>query len=124
MCFFTKKIKISKCTRYIRIFLFSLSFILFSNISYSQKEENIWYFGNRAGLDFNSGSPVALTDGVLFTNEGCSVISDNTGNLLFYTDGTRVWNKNHRQMPNGLELMGNFSSNQSAVTVSHLINLN
>ena len=35
-----------------------------------QNEGNIWYFGENAGLDFNSGSPVTLTNGQLNTLEG------------------------------------------------------
>jgi hypothetical protein len=34
------------------------------------------------------------------TNEGCSSISDFNGNLLFYTDGRNVWDRNHNVMPN------------------------
>ena len=96
-----------------------LGFILLlkSTVSYAQKEGNIWYFGINAGVDFNSGTPVALTDGALNTQEGCSAISDEMGKLLFYTDGIRVWNKNHVQMPNGFGLMGDPSSTQSALIV-------
>ena len=39
----------------------------------AQNEGNIWYFGLNAGLDFNSGTPVALTDGQLNTHEGCAI---------------------------------------------------
>ena len=92
-------------------------FLLISTISNAQKEANIWHFGEFAGLDFNSGAPFALTNGALNTLEGCATIADNIGNLLFYTDGNRVWNKNHVQMPNGFALMGNSSSTQSAVIV-------
>ena len=92
-------------------------FLLISTISNAQKEGNNWYFGNRAGLDFNGGSPVVLTDGTLNTNEGCATISDNIGNLLFYTDGCNVLNRNHTQMPNGFSLMGHPSSTQSALVV-------
>ena len=99
-------------------FAIYLIFLLFLNISYAQKEGNIWYFGNNAGLNFNSGSPVALTNGALSTTEGCSAISDDRGNLLFYTDGIKVWNRNHIQMPNGFGLTGDPSSTQSAVIVS------
>jgi len=67
---------------------------------YSQKEANIWYFGENAGLDFNSGVPVALLDGQLNTREGCATISDKNGNLLFYTDGITVWNRSHKIMQN------------------------
>lgn len=83
----------------------------------AQKEANIWYFGENAGLDFNSGSPIALTNGQLNTDEGSATISDKNGNLLFYTDGSTVWNKNHGVMVNGTDLKGDFSSTQSAIIV-------
>ena len=69
--------------------IFILLFFI-NTICYSQKEANIWYFGDKAGLDFNSGSPVVLTDSEMTTNEGCATISDNNGNLLFYTNGITV----------------------------------
>ncbi len=83
----------------------------------AQKEAAIWYFGFNAGVDFNSGTPVALTDGALSTLEGCATISDPNGNLLFYTDGITVWNRNHNPMPNGTGLKGDPSSTQSAIIV-------
>ncbi len=48
---------------------------------------NIWCFDNGAGLDFSSGSPVAITNGALHTHEGCASMCDLNGNLLMYTDG-------------------------------------
>lgn len=84
---------------------------------FSQGEANIWYFGENAGLDFNSGSPVALTNGQINTIEGCAVLSNNLGQLLFYTDGITVYNKNHQVMLNGSSLMGHPSSTQSATIV-------
>ena len=83
----------------------------------AQKEANIWYFGHNAGLDFNSGVPVPLTNSVMNTDEGCASIADANGGLLFYTDGTFVWNKDHIQMPNGSGLLGHKSSTQSGVIV-------
>ncbi|MFC2111535.1 hypothetical protein ACFLQ5_03700 [Bacteroidota bacterium] len=44
--------------------------------------------------------------------EACASICDSSGNLLFYTDGTKVWNKNHIIMPYGDSLKGNQSSAQ------------
>jgi hypothetical protein len=76
-----------------------------------------WYFGNYAGITFNSGSPVALTNGALITTEGVATISDNSGNLLFYTDGVTVYNRNHVTMTNGTGLFGDASSTQSAIIV-------
>lgn len=89
----------------------------FTSIGFSQNEANIWYFGHKAGLDFNSGSPVPLLDGQLDTTEGCASISDATGSLLFYTDGITVWNRNHGVMANGTGLNGDISSTQSAIIV-------
>ena len=74
-------------------------------------------FWKEAGLDFNSGSPVALTNGQLNTTEGCTTISDKNGNLLFYTDGSVVYDKSHQVMPNGYGLLGHYSSTQSAIIV-------
>lgn len=84
---------------------------------YAQKEANIWYFGNYAGLDFNSGAPLAIDNSKMTTAEGCASIADANGSLLFYTDGRNVWNKAHELMPNGTTLAGNQSSSQSAVIV-------
>ena len=92
-------------------------FVLFSSFVYSQGEANIWYFGQNAGLDFNSGSPIALTNGQLVTDEGCATISNGAGQLLFYTDGVTVYNKNHTVMVNGTGLLGHSSSMQSATIV-------
>lgn len=91
--------------------------VLIRTYSISQNENNIWYFGENAGLDFSSGSPVALTDVALNTNEGCATISDACGKLLFYTDGRTVWNRNHEIMVNGTGLLGAKSSTQSAYII-------
>ena len=83
----------------------------------SQNESANWYFGNNAGISFIKGSPVSNSDGKLKSGEGCASISDKTGNLLFYTDGLYVWNKDHKPMPNGFKLHGHRSSTQSAYIV-------
>ncbi len=84
---------------------------------WSQKEGNIWYFGNNAGISFSSGSPTALTDGQISTREGCASIADNYGNLLFYTDGQKVYDASHNLMVNGSNLLGHVSSCQSALII-------
>lgn len=77
----------------------------------AQNQNNIWYFGN-AGVDFNSGSPLALTNSAMSTHEGCATICDVAGNLLFYTNGGNnpgipnstdghIWNAIHQVMDNG-----------------------
>ncbi|HEX9980946.1 MAG TPA: T9SS type B sorting domain-containing protein [Flavobacterium sp.] len=90
---------------------------------FSQQEASVWYFGRNAGLKFNTdGSVTPLSDGQLNTTEGCSSIADANGNLLFYTDGRTVWDRNHVIMPEGnyfagTGLFGDPSSTQSAVIV-------
>jgi len=92
--------------------------ILFSLYLYPQAGPNSnWYFGSNAGITFNSGSPVALTNGALLTTEGVATISDNSGGLLFYTNGVSVWNRNHLLMTNGTGLLGDQSSTQSSIIV-------
>jgi len=97
--------------------LLPLVFAISLNSSYAQKEGNIWYFGNAAGMDFNGGAPVALNNGQLYTTEGSAAISDANGNLLFYTEGVNVYNRNHVLMPNGGGLMGGTSASQSAIVL-------
>ncbi len=85
--------------------------------TFSQKESNFWYFGNYAGLNFNPGAPVSIRDGEISSNAGCASMSDRNGNLLFYTDGEKVYNKDHDIMLNGFTLKGNSKSTQSALIV-------
>ncbi len=71
--------------------------------SFSQvyKHANIWYFGDSVGMDFNTGYPVVLYDGVLFTlgtSRGAVAMSDTNGSLLFYSNGLSIWNKQHQPM--------------------------
>lgn len=74
-----------------------------------------WYFGRHAGVDFSSGIPVSDNNGQIDTNEGSTSISDEYGNLLFYTDGETVYNRNHQIMENGNDLGGHRSSTTSAI---------
>jgi len=97
--------------------LFSFFLVLLSCCSWGQKQSANWYFGKNAGLNFSSASPQALTDGQLQQEEGSATISDANGNLLFYTDGTEVYNAAHQLMPNGSGLLGDESSTQSAIIV-------
>lgn len=97
--------------------LIFLTLVLNLTVSFAQKETNIWYFGTNAGLDFTSGSPVALTNSAMNAPEGCGTISDSNGNLLMYTTGENVWDKNHNVMPNGDSLGGAWSATQTGLIV-------
>lgn len=94
--------------------------LLASGYLSAQKETSNWLFGKNAGLSFSGGAPL-FQAGALSTTEGCSVISDHDGNLLFYTDGTSVWDRTHQPMPNGSGLLGGGtgSSSQSSLIVPH-----
>lgn len=94
-----------------------LLFTICSYYSFSQQQTNFWHFGTLAGLDFNSGVPVPLTNSAINTNEGTASISDAAGNLLFYTDGIQVWDKTNTQMPNGFGLLGDLSTTQAALII-------
>jgi gliding motility-associated-like protein len=90
------------------LFLFALVTLQ----SFCQKQNNVWYFGSTAGISFNTSPPTTLNDGVFNHSEGVSSICDINGNLLFFTNGIKVWNKNRLQMANGFGLLGNTSSTQ------------
>lgn len=78
-----------------------------------------WFFGNNAGLDFSGGNPAPIDNGQLNTPEGSSSIANSKGQLLFYTDGVRVYDKNGALMPSKdtTLLGGSPNSTQSALIV-------
>jgi len=86
-----------------------------------QGEFNIWYFGSKAGVDFNSGTPIALLNCSLFGTATHSSISDSSGNLLFYCNGQKVINNQHEVMPNGNGLLGT-SGSQNAFSIQNMTN--
>ncbi len=79
--------------------LLAICYLQLTKVS-GQKENNMWAFGVRAGIDFNSGSPVPFTTAI-DQMEGAASVCDADGRLLFYTDGSRIWNRNHELMQNG-----------------------
>lgn len=56
-----------------------------------------------------------MTNGVITTSLGCASMSDSNGNLLFYTDGSTVYNLNHLTMANGNGLLGNNAAQSSII---------
>ena len=51
----------------------------------------------------------------MVSSEACGAISDGNGNLLFYTNGVNVYNKNHQLMLNGDNIGGNISTSQLSI---------
>jgi gliding motility-associated-like protein len=84
----------------------------------SQKQADIWYFGDKAGIDFRSGTAVSLTnENVMTSYKSSAVISDSLGNLLFFTDGKKVWNHNFGLMPSAYALDGDLGVTQPAIII-------
>lgn len=81
----------------------------------AQNETNNWYFGDFAGIDFNNGGLTLLNDSSMSTPFGCSSMSDSNGDLLFYSNGETVWNKNHEVMTNGTGLNAEITNNQTSL---------
>ncbi len=78
---------------------------------------NQWYFGERAGIEFTMGTRPITDDNVMDSPEGCASISDINGDLLFYTNGSSIWNKDHLVMQNGDSIGGDSTAIQSALIV-------
>ena len=95
----------------------TIFFIILSYLASSQPQINNWFFSSYHGLSFSSGNPTYMP-GTIGVNEGGSAVSDHNGQLLLYSDGIRVWNKQRAIMPNGSGLTGGYgSSTQSCVIV-------
>jgi len=95
----------------IKLILFTLSFI-YSNIINAQNVNNFWSLNTGKMLDFNQipaelvdlGNPVAFTTGMSTT------LSDSLGKLLFYSNGTIVFDSTHQIMLDGrIHLANNYS---------------
>src|SRR6218665_1797646 len=98
---------------YILVILLCLPACLFTQNSTAK-----WYFHSSAGLDFMTSPPANITNSAMTPansfSEGTASIADESGNLLFYTDGLTVWNQNNAVMVNGTGLMGDVSTTQAA----------
>lgn len=82
--------------------------------SFSGKRNNVWAFGDSAGVDFNiTGNPTAISTASDYARGTCS-IADTSGRLLFYaSSGIRsswsagwlpiggIYNSDHQLMVNG-----------------------
>jgi gliding motility-associated-like protein len=62
-------------------------------------------------------NPQVILTGSMVAQEGCASIADANGNLLFYTDGSTIYDQTHAAMANGTGLAGYFSTSQAAAIV-------
>ncbi len=84
---------------------------------YSQHQADNWIFGNWAGLEFNEGEPMAwLPETYEEGFDNGTIMSDSSGNLLFYSNGRKVWNQDGDIMLNGDNILPGGSWSQSAIS--------
>ncbi len=100
-----------------------LLLLFFASTAFAQNEANNWYFGNYASVQFSGNSVSTLNVGALLSEEACASISDTNGNILFYTNGAKVWNKNLFVTPNGNNLTGTSTTSQILI-IPNLLNHN
>lgn len=67
---------------------------------FAQSKSDNWYFGDSVLLKFNEFTLEAIPAAGI-AHEASASISDNSGNLLFYTNGVSVWNRLNAMMSNG-----------------------
>jgi len=88
----------------------------------AQGRGNIWCFADSVLLDFNGVAPIVGTCSLVSSvenqfSEPNASISDEDGNLLFYTNGATIWNIDHDTMENGNNLPSNYSITQGALII-------
>jgi gliding motility-associated-like protein len=84
----------------------------------SQNQQHLWYFGEKAGIDFRSGTAIPLTDqDVMTAYKASGVISDSLGNQLFFTNGKKIWDRTFSLMPNATGLDGDVGVTQPVIII-------
>lgn len=79
-----------------------------------------WLFGQNAGISFNpiqSGDKPIILSGSMISQEGVTSISNEDGQLLFYTNGETVYTSGNTVMVNGTNLASSGTSTQSCIIV-------
>ncbi len=79
------------------------------------QRSNVWHFGNTAGIDFNEQPPLATGNSAMDAPEGCAIVCDRNGDVIFYTDGDRVYDKNDTEIDSGIG--GDPNASQSSIIV-------
>lgn len=98
--------------------IFLLFLFLCSAIWCRAQYQNVWVFGQNAGVDFNGPTPVAIQTNISGFGEANASVCDAAGRLLFYTEGYYVWDRNGNLMPNGNYLTPQSSTNSITPTTS------
>jgi hypothetical protein len=99
-----------------RVRVFYAIVLLICMIWYSgnAQRNNIWCFGDSAGINFNGGAMPFAFNTAVQSRGSCTSIADLSGNLLFYgftkagivNNSGRVFNNQHQLMQNGDSILG------------------
>lgn len=84
---------------------FPLMICMICCLQVQAQQGNVWVFGNKAGISFKSGTPVPITTNIT-TIEGSASVCNAAGDLLFYTEGSTLWDRNGVVTPNGTDITG------------------
>lgn len=89
---------------------------------WTEKQAYNWFYGTHEGLNFETSPPTPVPGQVQpafpgALGSGAGAMSDSNGNLLFYSHGITVWDKNHTIMDNGTGLYGDANAMQSGLIV-------
>lgn len=88
------------------------------NTIFAQHEADNWILNRRVGLSFSSSEPTVISGTQLnYYNCPASISDRHTGQLLFYSDGLTVWDKENTIMPNGKNLKGSKLGTQSTLAI-------
>src|SRR5690606_9282977 len=93
---------------------------------YNLAKNKMWAFGYRYGLDFNginAPSPLITninvqSDTSTIYGEGNASVCDDDGQLLFYSNGSRVWDRTNALMPGNLNCLHGQGDTADKLTTS------
>ncbi|MCG8389791.1 MAG: T9SS type A sorting domain-containing protein [Cytophagales bacterium] len=86
-----------------------------TTVTFAQKEANHWMFGEGLGLSFDTNNPRPVASNIQSITACASISNPQSGELLFYSNGETVWNREHEVMQNGVGLRGELSTNQGVL---------
>ncbi len=102
-------------TLFITIILLTVSTVNAQN----KRQNNNWVFGRGAAVEFNNGN-ITPKFNMFSSAEACASLSNpSTGELMCYTNGVSIMDKNGSLFQNGDSLNGNESSTQGALFLPH-----
>ena len=95
--------QIMKKNNYVKGAIIVLALLISLSV-FSQEYAKNWLIGD-FGLMFDLDTVIVRKDYALYESRGMGIISNKYGNLMCYTDGFNIWNRNHTIMSNGQNII-------------------